>query len=69
MYGNGTGAKTLEGLPYPLALRKRGFGDKAEQKLMDTLGRRWVGRYVASFRKARERKPGEILVKAFAGEP
>jgi hypothetical protein len=46
-----------------------GAADEAERKLIETLGRRRVWRFVAGFVKRVMRRPGEISVKAFAGEP
>jgi hypothetical protein len=48
--------------PYPGGLACR--ADEARQKLIETLGRRWSG--VSRAAKARERRSGEILIKASA---
>jgi hypothetical protein len=60
------GAETLEGSSCPVHTQVRRT-DKAERKLIETLGRRRVR--LCRNREARERRQGEIPAKAFAGEP
>jgi hypothetical protein len=66
---NRAGARTLRGLPYPLACRQMLLTDRVSWRPIDTLGRRRKRRFIAGFAKARERSLGEGPDKVSGGTP